>query len=158
MGCSQLKVRTMHRRPPSDAPDAAGRLRLSRAEPDDGARSLAAAGAHALNAVIRFFKILGPGLITGASDDDPSAIGTFATAGASLGCSTLWLVLVIFPLLAAVQFICAKIGMVSGMGLAGMLRRHYARPLLILEALPEGEYGNMADVIRGYGEAREGED
>jgi NRAMP (natural resistance-associated macrophage protein)-like metal ion transporter len=80
--------------------------------------------------VKRFFKILGPGLITGASDDDPSGIGTYAVAGASLGFATLWTALFTFPLMASVQFVCAKVGMVSGMGLAGVLRRHYSRPLL----------------------------
>jgi NRAMP (natural resistance-associated macrophage protein)-like metal ion transporter len=84
------------------------------------------------NPVLRFLKILGPGLITGASDDDPSGIGTYAVAGASLGFSTLWLALITFPLMASMQFICAKIGMVSGEGLAGVLRRHYPRPLLLL--------------------------
>ena len=84
------------------------------------------------NKVVRFLRILGPGLITGASDDDPSGIGTYAVAGASLGYSTLWLALITFPLMASVQFICAKIGMVSGEGLAGVVRRHYPRPLLYL--------------------------
>jgi NRAMP (natural resistance-associated macrophage protein)-like metal ion transporter len=84
-------------------------------------------GAHAFN---RFLKILGPGFITGASDDDPSGIGTYAVAGASLGFATLWTALITFPMMAAVQYICAKIGMVSGRGLAGVLRTHYPKPLL----------------------------
>lgn len=75
-------------------------------------------------------KILGPGFITGASDDDPSGIGTYAIAGASLGLQTLWTALLSFPLMAAVQNICARIGMVSGQGLAGVLRDHYPRPVL----------------------------
>lgn len=75
-------------------------------------------------------KLLGPGLITGASDDDPSGIGTYSQAGASLGFATLWLALITFPLMATVQFICAKVGMVSGVGLAGVLRKHYPRWLL----------------------------
>ncbi len=62
----------------------------------------------------RFLKILGPGLITGASDDDPSGIGTYALAGATLGFSSLWTALVTFPMMAAVQFTCAKIGLVTG--------------------------------------------
>ncbi len=70
--------------------------------------------------------VLGPGLITGASDDDPSGIGTYTQAGASFGFATLWTALVTLPMMAAVQFICAKIGMVSGMGLAAVLRKHYA--------------------------------
>ncbi len=82
------------------------------------------------NPVKRFFKILGPGLVSGASDDDPSGIGTYAAAGASLGFATLWTALFTFPLQAAIQYICAKIGMVSGKGIAGILRQHYSRRLL----------------------------
>ncbi len=82
------------------------------------------------NRLVRFFKLLGPGLITGASDDDPSGIGTYATAGASLGVATLWMALLTFPLMTTVQFICAKIAMVTGTGLAGVLRAHYPRWVL----------------------------
>src|SRR2546421_988365 len=82
------------------------------------------------NPVKRFFKMLGPGLITGASDDDPSGIGTYAVAGASLGFASLWMALATFPLMCSVQYICARVGMVNGMGLAGVLRRHYTRWLL----------------------------
>jgi NRAMP (natural resistance-associated macrophage protein)-like metal ion transporter len=78
----------------------------------------------------RFFKMLGPGLVTGASDDDPSGIGTYAVTGAQLGYGPLWTALATFPLMASVQFICAKIGMVSGRGIAGVLREHYSRWLL----------------------------
>jgi len=77
-----------------------------------------------------FWQVLGPGLITGASDDDPSGIGTYAQAGASLGFATLWLALFSFPLMATIQFMCARIGLVSGQGLAGVLRRHYPRAVL----------------------------
>src|SRR6266567_6656016 len=82
------------------------------------------------NPLKRLFLALGPGLITGAADDDPSGIGTYSTAGASLGFATLWTAIVTFPLMAVVQFLCAKIGMVSGMGLAGVLRKHYSRAVL----------------------------
>src|SRR5947208_7142327 len=82
------------------------------------------------NPVRRFFKSLGPGFITGASDDDPSGIGTYAMAGAAFGYLTLWLALVTFPMMAAIQYICAKVGMVTGRGLAGVLREHYSRWLL----------------------------
>ncbi len=92
--------------------------------------SLEAAVTRERNPVKRFFKILGPGLITGASDDDPSGIGTYALAGASLGFSTLWTALVTFPMMTAIQFICAKIGMVTGVGLARVLRKHYSKALL----------------------------
>src|SRR5215831_12633264 len=83
------------------------------------------------NPVKRFFLVLGPGLITGASDDDPSGIGTYTTAGATLGFATLWTAIVTLPMMAAVQFICAKIGMVAGRGLAGVLRKHYPRWLVL---------------------------
>src|SRR5437588_12754847 len=74
--------------------------------------------------------MLGPGFITGASDDDPSGIGTYAMAGAAFGYTTLWLALVTFPMMAAIQFICAKVGMVTGKGLAGVIRQHYSKALL----------------------------
>ena len=82
------------------------------------------------NPVKRFLKVLGPGLIVGASDDDPSGIGTYSAAGASLGYSILWTSLFTFPMMATVQYICAKVGMVTGMGLAGVLKRHYPRQIL----------------------------
>jgi len=82
------------------------------------------------NPIKRFLLLLGPGLVTGASDDDPSGIATYAQAGAALGFSTLWTALFTFPMMWSVQFICAKIGMVSGSGLAHVLRKHYPRWLL----------------------------
>jgi NRAMP (natural resistance-associated macrophage protein)-like metal ion transporter len=82
------------------------------------------------NPIKRFFKLLGPGLITGASDDDPSGIGTYSIAGASLGFATLWTAIITLPLMAVVQFVCAKIGLVTGRGLAGVLRHHYSPKLL----------------------------
>src|ERR1051325_7389459 len=83
------------------------------------------------NPIKRVLMILGPGLITGASDDDPSGIGTYTQAGAALGFATLWTALVTLPMMAAIQFICAKVGMVSGMGLGGVLRKYYPRWLTI---------------------------
>ena len=83
------------------------------------------------NPIKRVLMILGPGLITGASDDDPSGIGTYTQAGASLGFATLWTAIVTLPMMAAIQFICAKIGMVSGMGLSGVLRKFYPRWLVV---------------------------
>ena len=82
------------------------------------------------NPIKRFLKVLGPGLITGAADDDPSGIATYSIAGASLGYATLWTALLTLPLMSVVQFFCAKIGLVSGMGLAGVLRNYYSRWLL----------------------------
>ena len=78
----------------------------------------------------KFLLMLGPGFITGASDDDPSGIGTYAQAGAQFGFAPLWLALFTVPLMTAVQFISGKIGMVSGMGLSGVLRRHSSRWIL----------------------------
>ena len=83
------------------------------------------------NPVKRFFLELGPGLITGASDDDPSGIGTYTMAGAAFGFATLWTAILTLPMMAAVQFICAKIGLVSGRGLAGVLRKYYPRWLVL---------------------------
>lgn len=77
-----------------------------------------------------FLGRLGPGLITGASDDDPSGIGTYSQAGAALGYATLWTAIVTLPLMIVVQHICAKIGMCSGRGLAGVLKRYYSKKLL----------------------------
>jgi NRAMP (natural resistance-associated macrophage protein)-like metal ion transporter len=81
------------------------------------------------NPLRRLGMILGPGLITGASDDDPSGIGTYAQAGAQNGFATLWTTLAMLPMQVAVQFTCAKIGLVTGKGLAGVLREHYPRAL-----------------------------
>jgi NRAMP (natural resistance-associated macrophage protein)-like metal ion transporter len=82
------------------------------------------------NPVRWFFGMLGPGLVTGASDDDPSGIGTYAQAGARYGYATLWTTIVMLPMMVAAQFMCAKIGLVSGRGLAGVLREHYPRAVL----------------------------
>jgi len=82
------------------------------------------------NPLTRFLDRLGPGLITGASDDDPSGIGTYTQAGAALGYATLWTAIVTLPLMIVVQHVCAKIGMCSGRGLAAVLRRYYPRWLL----------------------------
>lgn len=83
----------------------------------------------------RFWKLLGPGLVTGASDDDPSGIATYSQAGASLGLSTLWTALIAFPLMAAIQQMCARIGLVTKQGLTGTLKKHYPKPVLYLMLL-----------------------
>ncbi|MFH0819457.1 MAG: divalent metal cation transporter [bacterium] len=82
----------------------------------------------------KFFKTLGPGLITGASDDDPSGIATYSIAGAKAGYATLWSALFTFPLMAAIQEMCARIGLVTCHGLAGILKRYYSKKLLYLTA------------------------
>src|SRR5215510_7242578 len=73
---------------------------------------------------------LGPGLITGASDDDPGGIATYTVAGASFGYATLWTAVVTFPLMVAVELICARIGLVCGVGLTGAIRRRHPRVVL----------------------------
>ena len=72
------------------------------------------------------FKRLGPGVITGAADDDPSGIATYSQAGAQTGFGLLWTVVLTFPLMVAVQSVSARIGRVTGLGIAGNLRRHYS--------------------------------
>ncbi len=74
----------------------------------------------------RIFANLGPGLVTGAADDDPSGISTYSVAGAVFGYSFLWTALVSFPLMAAVQLMCARLGMVTGRGLGGAIRSRYS--------------------------------
>jgi NRAMP (natural resistance-associated macrophage protein)-like metal ion transporter len=80
--------------------------------------------------VDRFFAGLGPGLITGAADDDPSGIATYSVTGAAFGYSALWTALFSFPLMTAVQLMCARLGMVTGRGLAAVVRRRYPRWVL----------------------------
>ena len=87
------------------------------------------------NKFSRFLKVLGPGLITGASDDDPSGIATYSQAGAAFGLSTLWTAWITFPLMAAIQEMCARIGLVTSQGLAGTLRSNYSKPVLYLMLL-----------------------
>ena len=70
----------------------------------------------------RSFAILGPGLITGAADDDPSGISTYSGAGAAFGYTTLWIALLTFSLMVAIQLMCARLGMVTGHSLAAAVR------------------------------------
>jgi NRAMP (natural resistance-associated macrophage protein)-like metal ion transporter len=78
------------------------------------------------------WRILGPGLITGASDDDPSGIATYSQAGAGFGYATLWMAIFTFPLMAAVQEMCARIGMVTQSGLTTTIKKKYPRVILYL--------------------------
>src|SRR3982074_413621 len=87
-------------------------------------------GPERRNRVRRFFSHLGPGLITGAADDDPSGISTYSVAGATFGYMPLWTALVSFPLMVSVQLMCARLGMVTGRGLAAVVRRRYSRLVL----------------------------
>ncbi len=81
-------------------------------------------------AVHRFFSQFGPGIITGAADDDPSGIATYSVSGAAFGYGPLWTALFCFPLMAAVQLMCARLGMVTGRGLAAVVRHRYPRWVL----------------------------
>jgi NRAMP (natural resistance-associated macrophage protein)-like metal ion transporter len=105
----------------------------------------------------RFFANLGPGLITGAADDDPSGISTYSVAGASFGYLPLWTALFSFPLMAAVQLMCARLGIATGLGLASVIRRRYSRwvlwaacALLIVANVINiaADLGGMADATR----------
>ena len=82
-----------------------------------------------------FWKSLGPGIVTGAADDDPSGIATYSVAGAQFGSGLLWAALFTWPLMVAVQVMCARIGMVTGRGIAGALRHKFPRPVLLVAAI-----------------------
>ena len=105
----------------------------------------------------RFFSNLGPGLITGAADDDPSGISTYSVTGASFGYAPLWTAIFSFPLMAAVQIMCARLGMVTGLGLASVIRVRYPRwvlwgacSLLVVANVVNiaADLGGMADVTQ----------
>ena len=104
----------------------------------------------------RFFSALGPGLITGAADDDPSGIITYTIAGAQLGTSLLWTAFLTWPLMGAAQMMCARIGLVSGGGLGAALRKKLPRWLLVVAVLAlfvantiniSADLSGMADVL-----------
>lgn len=82
--------------------------------------------------LLNSWRKLGPGLVTGASDDDPSGIATYSQAGAAYGLSTLWTAIIAFPLMASIQQMCARIGLVTSQGLTGTLKKNYPRPVLYL--------------------------
>ncbi len=79
----------------------------------------------------KLLKVLGPGFITGAADDDPSGIATYSQTGAQFGYSQLWTAPFSFPFMAVVQEMCGRIGLVTGKGLAGVIGKHYVRPILL---------------------------
>src|SRR5437868_11331489 len=78
----------------------------------------------------RFLRILGPGLITGAADDDPSGIATYTQTGAQFGYGQLWTALFMLPFMTAVQEAAARIGAVQGKGIASVIKEHYSRKVL----------------------------
>lgn len=81
--------------------------------------------------IITFLKSLGPGLITGSSDDDPSSIATFAQAGAKLGLGLLWTIIFFYPSIMVIQEICARIGLLTGRGLATIIEKKYSRKIVL---------------------------
>lgn len=105
----------------------------------------------------RFWQSLGPGLITGAADDDPSGIATYSIAGAQLGTGMLWTALLTWPLMAAVQMMCARVGLVTGRGLAAALRSKLPRPALVLAivALLTANVINIGADLSGMADAAE---
>jgi NRAMP (natural resistance-associated macrophage protein)-like metal ion transporter len=109
------------------------------------------------NLVRRFFSVLGPGVITGAADDDPSGIATYSIAGAQMGTAMLWTALITWPFMAAVQFMCARIGMVTGAGLGSALRRKGPRWLLFSGAcgLLAANTINVGSDLSGMADAAE---
>ena len=80
---------------------------------------------------LRWLKILGPGIVTGAADDDPSGIATYSQTGAQFGFGMLWAAFFMLPFMMAVQEACARIGLVTGKGLAAVIKEHYPKPILL---------------------------
>ena len=80
--------------------------------------------------VSRFYKAIGPGFVTGAADDDPSGVATYSVAGAQLGTSLLWMAWFTWPMMAAVQMMCARIGMVTGRGLGSALNMKLPKSII----------------------------
>ncbi len=102
-----------------------------------------------------WLKKLGPGLITGAADDDPSGIATYSQAGAQFGLNLLWTILFTYPLMVGIQVVSAQIGRVSGKGLAGNIRQHFPRALVyaIVALLLVANTINIAADVSAMGEA-----
>src|ERR1700758_2630198 len=95
------------------------------------------------------FRSLGLGIITGASDDDPTAVGTYASAGAAFGTSILWVVPLAYPMMVAVVYLCSKLGQVAGQGLVAVVREHYSRWVLgsiVVGVIVANLAGTAADI------------
>src|SRR5882757_5906558 len=105
----------------------------------------------------KLLRLLGPGLITGASDDDPSGIATYSQAGAQFGFGLLWTTLFSLPLMSGIQEVSARIGRVTGRGIAGNIRRHYSGwllyPIVLLLVVANtinlgADFGAMGDAVQ----------
>jgi len=107
--------------------------------------------------LLRQWEKLGPGLITGAADDDPSGIATYSVAGAQFGLSLLWTAWFTWPLMSFVQMMCARIGMVTGLGLAGAMRKKFPLPVLLVAcvALLVANSINVGSDLSGMADAAE---
>ena len=105
----------------------------------------------------RLFKAIGPGVVTGAADDDPSGIATYSIAGARLGTHLLWTALLTWPLMAFVQMMCARIGMVTGLGLAQALEKKFSRRVVLIASLVllAANTINIGSNLAGMGDALE---
>lgn len=99
------------------------------------AKNMPLTGHEPLKKAKNYWYLLGPGLTTGASDDDPSGIATYSQTGAQYGFGLLWLAAFTFPLMAVIQEMCARIGLVTGRGLAGNIRVHFGRKVLYISTL-----------------------
>ena len=114
--------------------------------------------AHEVAAPLRrFWRALGPGIVTGAADDDPSGIATYSIAGAQYGTTLLWTAILTWPLMAAVQSMCARVGMVTGRGLMGALVQRFPRPVLAAAcfALLAANIINIGADLSGMADAAE---
>lgn len=106
-------------------------MKTSNPPPDQDQAAPPIEAADRKEAKVPWYRLLGPGVITGAADDDPSGIGTYSATGAQFGYLLLWLVPVCLPLMIAVQEMCGRIGIIQGKGLAAVIRRNYPRWLLL---------------------------
>src|SRR5262245_40396524 len=113
------------------------------------------AGGVAMRKLREWARQLGPGLITGAADDDPSGIATYSQAGAQFGFLTLWTLLFTYPLMVGIQLVSARIGRVTGHGLASNIGRNFPRPVLygIVGLLVIANTANIAADIAAMGDA-----
>jgi NRAMP (natural resistance-associated macrophage protein)-like metal ion transporter len=99
------------------------------------AKTIPISGSQSIKRAKNYWYLLGPGLTTGASDDDPSGIATYSQTGAQYGFGLLWLAAFTFPLMAVIQEMCARIGMVTGRGLAGNIRTHFGKRILYVSTI-----------------------
>ncbi|HSW85031.1 MAG TPA: Nramp family divalent metal transporter [Candidatus Saccharimonadales bacterium] len=99
------------------------------------AKTIPISGSESIKKAKDYWYMLGPGLTTGASDDDPSGIATYSQAGAQFGFGLIWMAIFTFPLMAVVQEMCARIGLATGRGLAGNIKIHFSRRVLYISTI-----------------------